>query len=62
MRAQHVEHGTTLLRVSFGREPGLKCGLADATLKLHQAAFERVYQVWIAKFIDCDDVVARSGA
>ncbi len=62
MRAQNVEHGAALLRMSFGRKPGLKSGLANAALKLPQAALERGHQVWIAEFIDCDHVVARSGA
>jgi hypothetical protein len=34
MSAHNVEHGAALLRVSFGREPGLKGGLANAALKL----------------------------
>jgi hypothetical protein len=34
MSAQNVEHGAALLRMRFGREPGLKGGLANAALKL----------------------------
>ena len=62
MRAQNVQHGATLLRVSFGREPGLKGGFSNATLQLPQAALKRRHQVWIAEFSDCDYVVACSGA
>ncbi len=62
MSAQNVEHGAALQSMSFRRELGLKGGLANAALKLPQAALERGHQVWVAKFIDCDDVVARSGA
>jgi hypothetical protein len=62
MSAQNVEHGAALLRMSFGREPGLKSRLANTALKLSQAALERGHQVWVAKFIHCDDIVTCSGA